>query len=58
MLEKLKYTFDKVSSQLPGVTDRSSVSLVALVDGYKFLYDTEQRAEGVVWVNMISNNIL
>ena len=41
MLEKLKYTFDKVLSQLPGITNRSSVSLMVLADGYKFLYDTE-----------------
>src|SRR5579871_1612934 len=58
ILEKLKYIFDKVSSQLLGIIDRSSINLVTLADSYKFLYDTEQRAEGVVWVNVISNNIL
>ena len=31
---------------------------MVLIDDYKFLYDTEQQAKGVVWVNMISNNIL
>ena len=48
MLEKLKYIFNKVLSQLLGITNRSSISLVALIDSYKFLYDIEQRAKGVI----------